>query len=79
MVPRPRFELGTPGFSVQCSTRLSYLGVMDLLSNIERAMGFEPMTFSLARRRSTTELRPLVWICATPLLLRHDLTSFAIL
>ena len=24
----------------------------------ERAMGFEPMTFSLARRRSTTELRP---------------------
>ena len=26
VVPRPRFELGTPGFSVQCSTRLSYLG-----------------------------------------------------
>lgn len=25
----------------------------------ERAMGFEPMTFSLARRYSTTELRPL--------------------
>ena len=24
----------------------------------ERAMGFEPTTFSLARRRSTTELRP---------------------
>jgi hypothetical protein len=24
----------------------------------ERAMGFEPMAFSLARRRSTTELRP---------------------
>ncbi len=24
----------------------------------ERAMGFEPMTFSLARRRSTTKLRP---------------------
>ena len=26
--------------------------------NTERAMGFEPTTFSLARRRSTTELRP---------------------
>ena len=26
----------------------------------ERAMGFEPTTFSLARRRSTTELHPLV-------------------
>jgi hypothetical protein len=26
--------------------------------NPERAMGFEPTTFSLARRRSTTELRP---------------------
>ena len=26
----------------------------------ERAMGFEPTTFSLARRRSTTEPRPLV-------------------
>jgi hypothetical protein len=26
----------------------------------ERAMGFEPTTFSLARRRSTTELRPQV-------------------
>jgi hypothetical protein len=25
----------------------------------ERAMGFEPTTFSLARRRSTTELHPL--------------------
>jgi hypothetical protein len=24
----------------------------------ERAMGFEPMTFSLARRHSTTKLRP---------------------
>src|SRR5512146_2999121 len=31
---------------------------------LERAMGFEPTTFSLARRRSTTEPRPLV--LATP-------------
>jgi hypothetical protein len=29
----------------------------------ERAMGFEPTTFSLARRRSTTELRPQVKHC----------------
>ena len=27
--------------------------------NLERAMGLEPTTFSLATRRSTTELRPL--------------------
>src|SRR5438309_4729147 len=29
MVPRPRFELGTPAFSVRCSTKLSYLGTAD--------------------------------------------------
>jgi hypothetical protein len=28
-VPRPRFELGTPAFSVRCSTKLSYLGTAD--------------------------------------------------
>ena len=27
----------------------------------ERAMGFEPTTFSLARRRTTTVLRPRFW------------------
>ncbi len=27
-------------------------------NGLERAMGFEPTTFSLARRRSTTELHP---------------------
>ncbi len=27
---------------------------------LERAMGFEPTTFSLATRHSTTELRPLI-------------------
>ncbi len=27
----------------------------------ERAMGFEPTTFSLARRRTTTVLRPQFW------------------
>ena len=27
----------------------------------ERAMGFEPTTFSLARRRTTTVLRPQSW------------------
>ncbi len=27
---------------------------------MERAMGLEPTTFSLATRRSTTELRPLI-------------------
>ena len=27
-------------------------------SELERAMGFEPTTFSLARRRTTTVLRP---------------------
>jgi hypothetical protein len=57
LVPRPRFELGTPTFSVWCSTRLSYLGAT-LFTCLERAIGFEPTTFSLARRRSTTELRP---------------------
>jgi hypothetical protein len=29
LVPRPRFELGTPAFSVRCSTKLSYLGTAD--------------------------------------------------
>ena len=29
-----------------------------LLKKLERAMGFEPTTFSLARRRTTTVLRP---------------------
>ena len=29
VVPRPRFELGTPAFSVRCSTKLSYLGTAD--------------------------------------------------
>jgi hypothetical protein len=28
------------------------------VKKLERAMGFEPTTFSLARRRSTTEPRP---------------------
>ncbi len=28
----------------------------------ERAMGFEPTTFSLARRRSTAELRPQLFL-----------------
>ena len=32
-------------------------------SMLERAMGFEPTTFSLARRRSTTELRPRCTTC----------------
>ena len=32
--------------------------IADLQSSSERAMGFEPTTFSLARRRSTTEPRP---------------------
>jgi hypothetical protein len=29
VVPRPRLELGTPAFSVRCSTKLSYLGTAD--------------------------------------------------
>ena len=33
----------------------------DAISSTERAMGFEPTTFSLARRRTTTVLRPRSW------------------
>jgi hypothetical protein len=36
------------------------LGHDAVLNKTERAMGFEPTTFSLARRRSTTELHPQV-------------------
>ncbi len=34
--------------------------------SLERAMGFEPTTFSLARRRSTAELRPHSRECREP-------------
>jgi hypothetical protein len=32
---------------------------------MERTMGFEPTTFCLASRRSTTELRPLQYLYAS--------------
>ena len=37
------------------------LGHDAILRGAERAMGFEPTTFSLARRRTTTVLRPQFW------------------
>jgi hypothetical protein len=37
------------------------LGHDAMIKSTERAMGFEPTTFSLARRRTTTVLRPQVW------------------
>ncbi len=40
-------------------------------------MGFEPTTFSLARRRSTTELRPLVeWRCGRQMVRMVDPVGF---
>ena len=38
------------------------LGHDAVLNKTKRAMGFEPTTFSLARRRSTTELHPQVLV-----------------
>ena len=43
------------GFADLCLTSLA---TTPCLKKAERAMGFEPTTFSLARRRSTTELHP---------------------
>ena len=37
------------------------LGHDAMIKVTERAMGFEPTTFSLARRRTTTVLRPQFW------------------
>ena len=47
----PRFELGNEGFADLCLTTW-------LWRLMERKTGFEPATFALARRRSTTEPLP---------------------
>ena len=52
MEAAPRFELGNKGFAVLCLT--TWL----CRHFLERKTGFEPATFALARRRSTTEPLP---------------------
>jgi hypothetical protein len=62
------FEPTHKGFADPCLTtwlRRHFLktppvpsGTGRIVESAERAMGFEPTTFSLARRRSTTELHP---------------------
>ena len=47
------------GFADPCLTSLA---TTPIFNKTERAMGFEPTTFSLARRRSTTELHPRVLV-----------------
>jgi hypothetical protein len=44
----------------QLTIRFPLVNQQSSIINVERAMGFEPTTFSLARRRSTTEPRPQV-------------------
>jgi hypothetical protein len=76
-VPRPRFELGTPAFSVRCSTKLSYLGTADdcigredtrvrgILSRMKQALGWLWMAGGIAALIAVQAFRqsgPLAWM-----------------
>ena len=51
-MPRPRIELGTHGFSVHCSTELSYLGVKVIVSKAGELSSGQMLTFDARKRQA---------------------------